>query len=63
LIAERRGDGVDDEDDELAMLFAAWREELDSVPVSAMPVLEAALILHTDSPIQPATRLSAAIGW
>lgn len=45
-----------DEDDELAVLFAAWREDIDSVPAPAMPVLEAAFVLHADSPVLPAAR-------
>lgn len=37
------------EDDELAVLLAAWREDIDSVPAPAMLVLQAVFALHTDS--------------
>ncbi|MFI7676311.1 hypothetical protein [Actinophytocola sp. NPDC049390] len=43
-----------DEVNELAALFAAWRDDIDSVPMPTMPLLEAALLLHADSPIPPA---------
>ena len=34
------------EDEELAGLFAAWREDIDSVPVPAMLVVEATIVPH-----------------
>lgn len=37
-----------DEVNELTVLFAAWRDDLDSVPAPAMPLLEAALAFGTD---------------
>ncbi|MEV8442066.1 anti-sigma-D factor RsdA [Actinosynnema sp. NPDC051121] len=43
------GDGAGGEEDELAALLAAWREDIDSVPAPAMLVLEAALTLHAAS--------------
>jgi hypothetical protein len=39
---------VGGEDDELAVLLAAWREDIDSVPAPAMLMLEAALTFHAD---------------
>lgn len=44
------GDGMSSDDDELAVLFAAWREDIDSVPAPALVVLQATLILNTNSP-------------
>lgn len=35
-----------DEGDELAVLFAAWRQDIDSVPAPAMVLVEAALIVR-----------------
>lgn len=56
-----RGDGMGDEVNELAALFAAWRYDIDSVPVSIMPLLETALLLHTGPPNPPAARSYQAV--
>ena len=45
-----------DEDDELAVLFAAWREDIYSVPAPAMLALEAALALHISTPVRSRMR-------
>ncbi len=45
-----------DEGDELAVLFAAWRQDIDSVPAPAMVLVEAALILQANAPVLPAAR-------
>ena len=46
-----------DEDDELSGLFAAWREDIDSVPQPAMLVLELAVMLQVLSPASSPIRL------
>lgn len=38
-----------DEDEELAVLLAAWCEDIDSVQAPAMLLLEAALMFHAGS--------------